>query len=70
MVAELVWLKGMLVVLPPLPMAPGSARVRPPDSRAMLLDAPTPLMLADPLQPEASLMRFMSPTRLVAIVTR
>ena len=70
--AEAVVLKGVLVVLPPFPIEPGSAMLRLPPACSVPPEKPpvTPLMLDWPSQPETSLTRFMSPVNWVATVRK
>jgi hypothetical protein len=70
MVALPVWLKGMLTVVSPLPIAPGSASERVPELSATLELPVIPLVSADPWHPTTSEIRPMSPVRRVAKSSR
>ena len=59
-----------LVLPPPLPMPPGSPKPRPPEVRAMLVAAPTPLMSERPSQPARSLERVSPPMNVSLMLAR
>ena len=68
--AEVLWLNGTDCVEPVLPMPPGSPRLSEPELSAMFELPVTALVSERPLQPARSLLRFMSPSRDVAMSSR
>jgi hypothetical protein len=68
--AELFWLMGVVVVVPPELSDPGSVRLSEPEVSVTFDEPVTAEISAAPLQPAVSLKRFKSPAREVLMSRR